>query len=174
MLTSVPIDREDHLELSTGEVREGARSTVESAEAALVIFEQDRPDDRRPRAAIVAVWSCADGARRGAPAYAVELAAADGSVGDWWIEVASRATPVRRGVLHRCPPAPAGKSRVAGLMKRLDIALRSPGARAAMAFVWAWSSRDTERPPTTADDRRTTAERPPTTGGLPFPLSTCY
>jgi hypothetical protein len=52
------------LELTMDELRVVARYAVESAEDVLTIFEQHRPDDRRPRAAIEAAWAFADGAKR--------------------------------------------------------------------------------------------------------------
>lgn len=56
-----------------------------------------------------------------------ELSAADDpGVGNALIEQARRrATPSLIDVLHRYPPAPVGKSRVAHLMKTLDSSLRT-------------------------------------------------
>lgn len=61
-------------------------------------------------------------------ARAAELAADDDSaVGRLWIERArQRSTPVLVEVLARYPAALSGSSRVAGLMKELDNALRPP------------------------------------------------
>lgn len=50
--------------LSVGDLRAVVRYAVESAEEVLPLFEQDRPDDRRPRAAVEAAWVFADGADR--------------------------------------------------------------------------------------------------------------
>jgi hypothetical protein len=52
------------IELSRSELREVAAYAVECARPALVIFERERPDDRRPRAAIDAGQTFADGAER--------------------------------------------------------------------------------------------------------------
>lgn len=52
------------IELSRAEIREVARYAVACARPALVIFERERPDDRRPRAAIEAAQAFADGAER--------------------------------------------------------------------------------------------------------------
>lgn len=51
-------------ELSMDELRMVARYAVESAEEVLAIFEQGNPEDRRPRAAVEAAWTFADGANR--------------------------------------------------------------------------------------------------------------
>jgi hypothetical protein len=50
--------------LSMDELRVVARYAVESAEEVLTIFEQDHPDDRRPRAAVEAARTFAGGANR--------------------------------------------------------------------------------------------------------------
>ncbi|MBE1531921.1 putative immunity protein [Actinomadura algeriensis] len=52
------------IELSRSELREVARFAEACARPALVIFERDRPDDRRPRTAIDAARAFADGAER--------------------------------------------------------------------------------------------------------------
>ena len=52
------------IELSRSEVREVAGYAVACARPALAIFERNRPDDRRPRAAIDAAQAFADGAER--------------------------------------------------------------------------------------------------------------
>jgi hypothetical protein len=52
------------LELSRFELREVAGYAVACARPALAIFERERPDDRRPRAAIDAAQAFADGAER--------------------------------------------------------------------------------------------------------------
>jgi hypothetical protein len=52
------------IELSRSELREVAGYAVVCARPALVIFERERPDDRRPRAAIDAAQAFADGAER--------------------------------------------------------------------------------------------------------------
>jgi hypothetical protein len=52
------------IELSPSELREVAGYAVACARPALAIFERERPDDRRPRAAIDAAQAFADGARR--------------------------------------------------------------------------------------------------------------
>lgn len=52
------------IELSMAELRVVARYSVESAEEVLALFEQDHPGDRRPRAAVEAAWTFADGANR--------------------------------------------------------------------------------------------------------------
>ncbi|GLZ11878.1 hypothetical protein Acsp04_21130 [Actinomadura sp. NBRC 104425] len=50
--------------LSTSELREVTGFAVACARPALAIFERDRPDDRRPRAAIDTAQAFADGAER--------------------------------------------------------------------------------------------------------------
>jgi hypothetical protein len=52
------------IELSRSELREVAGYAVACARPALAIFERDRPDDRRPRAAIDAAQAFADGGER--------------------------------------------------------------------------------------------------------------
>jgi hypothetical protein len=52
------------MELSQSELREITGYAVACARPALAIFERDRPDDRRPRAAIEAAQAFADGGRR--------------------------------------------------------------------------------------------------------------
>jgi hypothetical protein len=52
------------IELSQSELREVAGYAVACARPALVIFERERPEDRRPRAAIDAAQAFADGAER--------------------------------------------------------------------------------------------------------------
>ncbi|GAA2580713.1 hypothetical protein GCM10010399_08110 [Dactylosporangium fulvum] len=52
------------IELNMAELREIAGYAVACAEPALAIFERERPDDRRPRAAIDAAQAFADGAKR--------------------------------------------------------------------------------------------------------------
>ncbi|WP_106400822.1 putative immunity protein [Actinocorallia populi] len=52
------------IELSLSELREVASYAVACARPALAVFEQERPDDQRPRAAIEAAQAFADGAKR--------------------------------------------------------------------------------------------------------------
>jgi hypothetical protein len=52
------------VELSMQDLRVVARYAAESAQEALSIFEECHPDDRRPRAAVEAARSFADGANR--------------------------------------------------------------------------------------------------------------
>jgi hypothetical protein len=52
------------IELSHAELRQVAAYAVVCARPALAIFERDRPDDRRPRAAIDAAQAFADGGKR--------------------------------------------------------------------------------------------------------------
>src|SRR5918993_2026584 len=52
------------IELSRSELREVAGYAVACARPALAIFERERPDDRRPRAAIDAAQAFAHGAER--------------------------------------------------------------------------------------------------------------
>src|SRR5829696_3385094 len=52
------------IELSRSELREVAGYAVASARPALPIFERERPDDRRARAAIEAAQAFADGGER--------------------------------------------------------------------------------------------------------------
>jgi hypothetical protein len=52
------------IELSRSELREVAGYAVACARPALAIFERDRPDDRRPRAAIDAAEAFVEGAER--------------------------------------------------------------------------------------------------------------
>jgi hypothetical protein len=51
-------------ELTMDELRLVARFAVESAEEVLPLFEEARPDDRRPRDAVEAAWLFANGAKR--------------------------------------------------------------------------------------------------------------
>lgn len=51
-------------DLTVDELRAVARYAVESAEKVLVIFEQADPGDPRPRAAVDAAWTFAEGAPR--------------------------------------------------------------------------------------------------------------
>ncbi len=168
------------VELSMDEIRVVARYAAEAAQEVLPLFER-RSTDERPRAALEAAWTFAEGAKRStlqrttaldahraaklvtdeaaqhaahaagdaaAAAYlhplaratqvghilraaahaacAAELAAGDPRVGHEHIATArGRATPTLVSVLRRYPVAPAGRSRVAVLMKSLDTALRS-------------------------------------------------
>lgn len=52
------------IELSQSDLREVAGYAVACAEPALTIFERERPEDRRPRAAVDAARAFADGAER--------------------------------------------------------------------------------------------------------------
>jgi hypothetical protein len=52
------------IELSRSELREVAGYAVACARPALAIFERERPDDRRPRAAIDAAQAFVDGGER--------------------------------------------------------------------------------------------------------------
>jgi hypothetical protein len=52
------------IELSRSELREVAAYAVACARPALAIFERERPDDRRPRAAIDPAQAFADGGER--------------------------------------------------------------------------------------------------------------
>ncbi len=52
------------IELGRSELRAVARCAVACARPALAIFERERPDDRRPRAAIDAAQAFADGGER--------------------------------------------------------------------------------------------------------------
>ncbi|MEU4424102.1 putative immunity protein [Actinoplanes sp. NPDC024001] len=52
------------MELSMTELREVAAYAVACAEPALAIYERDRPDDPRPRAAVAAAKAFADGGER--------------------------------------------------------------------------------------------------------------
>jgi len=55
---------DDTIELSMSELREVAGYAVACARPALAIYERDRPDDPRPRAAIDAAAAFADGGKR--------------------------------------------------------------------------------------------------------------
>jgi len=57
-------DESSTVELSRSELREVAGYAVVYARPALAIFERERPDDRRPRAAVDAAQAFADGAER--------------------------------------------------------------------------------------------------------------
>lgn len=57
-------DEDGQVELSEEDLRVVARYAAESAQEALSIFEERHPDDRRPRAAIEAAWTFAEGAKR--------------------------------------------------------------------------------------------------------------
>ena len=60
----MPIDPADYFDLSTEDLRHVARYAVVSAEAVLRVFEEERPQDGRPRAAVDAAWAFVNGARR--------------------------------------------------------------------------------------------------------------
>jgi hypothetical protein len=51
-------------ELSMDELRVVARYAVEAAQDVLPLFEENHPNDRRPRAAVDAAWTFVDGANR--------------------------------------------------------------------------------------------------------------
>lgn len=55
----------DDIVLSKQDLREVTAFAAACAEAVLDVFEADRPDDRRPRAAIDAAWAFARGGERG-------------------------------------------------------------------------------------------------------------
>lgn len=59
----MPIESGD-FELTMDELRVVARYTVESAQDVLAIFEDAHPEDARPRAAVEAAWTFANGAAR--------------------------------------------------------------------------------------------------------------
>jgi hypothetical protein len=52
------------VELSTHDLRVVARYAAEGAQEALSIFEEHHPGDRRPREAVEAAWTFAEGAKR--------------------------------------------------------------------------------------------------------------
>jgi hypothetical protein len=52
------------VELSLQDLRVVARYAAESAQDALSIFEETHPGDRRPRVAVEATWTFAEGAKR--------------------------------------------------------------------------------------------------------------
>lgn len=54
----------DEIELSTDDLRVVARYAAECAQQVLAIFEDEHPDDRRPREAIEVAWAFADGGDR--------------------------------------------------------------------------------------------------------------
>lgn len=58
------LDHSTKVELTRSELREVARYAVVCARPALAIFERERPDDTRPRAAIDTAQSFADGGER--------------------------------------------------------------------------------------------------------------
>lgn len=57
-------DKASEVELSAQDLRVIARYAAESAQEVLSIFEESHPSDRRPRLAVEAAWSFADGAKR--------------------------------------------------------------------------------------------------------------
>lgn len=57
-------DDATRIDLSQSELREGAGFAAACARSAVAIFERERPDDSRPRAAIDAAQAFADGAKR--------------------------------------------------------------------------------------------------------------
>ncbi|MBA8826442.1 hypothetical protein FHX42_003818 [Saccharopolyspora lacisalsi] len=57
-------DDSTRIELSRHELREVACYAVACARPALAVFERERPDDRRPRAAVDAAQAFADGGER--------------------------------------------------------------------------------------------------------------
>ncbi|NTU84102.1 MAG: exonuclease SbcC [Chloroflexales bacterium] len=54
----------DTVELSATDLREVARYAAESAQEVLSIFEELHPDDQRPRVAVEAAWTFAEGGER--------------------------------------------------------------------------------------------------------------
>jgi hypothetical protein len=125
------------IELSRSELREVAGYAVACAWPALPIFERERPDDRRSRAAIEAAQAFADGGERtkalrdcawsaGHAARAFELSAGDDpAVGaDRIAQFRILAPPVVVDVLRRYPVAPRGGGRVGELIRQLDASLR--------------------------------------------------
>ena len=62
--SEVAIDPGDYFELTMEELREVARFAVQSAEDVLGMFEEAKPDDPRPRAAVGAAWEFVNGAGR--------------------------------------------------------------------------------------------------------------
>lgn len=62
--SEVVIDPGDYFELTMEELREVARFAVQSAEEVLGMFEEAKPDDPRPRAAVGAAWAFVNGAGR--------------------------------------------------------------------------------------------------------------
>jgi hypothetical protein len=133
------------IELSRSELREVAGYAVACARPALAIFERERPDDRRPRAAIDAAHAAGSAAGAaflhplanatqvkhilGSAAHAArafELSAGDDpTVGaDHLAQSRVLAHPVVVDVLRRYPVAPRGGGRVGELFRRLDASLR--------------------------------------------------
>jgi len=114
------------IELSQSELREVAGYAVACARPALVIFERERPEDRRPRAAIDAAQAFADGGERTKAlrdsAWAVQLGL------DQIARSRVLAPPVVVDVLRRYPSAPSGGRRVGELIRVLDASLRRPAS----------------------------------------------
>ena len=57
-------DKANEVELSAQDLRVVARYAAESAQDVLSIFEESNPGDRRPRLAVEAAWTFAEGAKR--------------------------------------------------------------------------------------------------------------
>lgn len=57
-------DKASEVELSPQDLRVVARYAAESAQEVLSIFEESHPGDRRPRLAVEAAWTFAEGAER--------------------------------------------------------------------------------------------------------------
>lgn len=177
------MDQVPRPDLSTDELRAVAGYAAACAEQVLVLYERACPGDRRPRSALEAARTFAEGARRTrlqrtaavearraareAPTEAATHAglAAGDAAGAAYLHPLARATQVRhilgsathaaraaelsrgddpvvaeyvlvgaarrmpsavREVLARYPRAPAGRTRTAVLMQRLDSLLRDP------------------------------------------------
>jgi hypothetical protein len=119
------------IELSRSELHEVAGYAVACARPALAIFERERPDDRRPRAAVDHPLAKATQIKHilGSAAHAArafELSAGDDPVVGAGHIAQSRiiAQPVVVDVLRRYPVAPRGGGRVGELIRQLDASLR--------------------------------------------------
>jgi hypothetical protein len=134
------------IRLSRSDLREIAGYAVACARPALAIFERERPDDRRPRAALDAAQVFAGGgeqtkALRDSAWAALRAAQEARDAGQAAARRARAATrraaflhhiaqsrtlahPVVVDVLRRYPAAPPGGGRVGELIRQLDASLR--------------------------------------------------
>ena len=120
------------IELSRSELRAVAGYAVACARPALAIFERERPDDRRPRAAIDAAQAFADGAER-TKALRDRAWAAHRAAQEARDETPSLPIPMPRWELHSTPGKPARRFHLGtglGLNPSIASSLRQDGALA--------------------------------------------
>ncbi|MBW0125847.1 putative immunity protein, partial [Pseudonocardia oceani] len=97
------------MELSTDDLRAVTAFAAACAQEVLGVFEADRPDDPRPRAAIATAWEFARGGRRGKAlrdaAWAAMRAAQDSSTDAAGAAARSAMAAAGAAYLHPLPKA---------------------------------------------------------------------